>query len=261
MNSRIAVTLLVGLWGISACGGGTSPAGPGGPSSGPASPPPAEVDESIGGLWSGLLTSDDGFVVEEYVGMSSADGRFRFMSVDSDVHFIGVAEADGTSLTATARAFAATGGNWLDGNHVVDATLTAVISQRDSISGSWVLSSGESGTFDFLYDPLYEKNSPTGLLESVRTGYDSSGNAEISFTIDADGAFSGQDTTGCVSVGQFTVLDPAFNLFEIQSDISNCGIAGGYTGFAFLVDLYAINDALVISIDDGQQPILMALGR
>lgn len=260
MKTYLGVLLLAASYLVAACGGGSSSGGAGG-SPPPPPPPPPPAAQKTGGLWFGTLTSDMNMVTEDYIALSSDDGRFRLISVDSDVQFVGAAMATGTALSGTARAFADSGVNWLDGNHVADATITGIISERGTMSGSWVLSSGESGTFDLAYDALFEKGSSAAMLEDIWTGYDDFGNPDVTFTIDANGAFNSQNSRGCVSIGQFTEIDPGTNLYEVQSDISNCAIAGSYSGLAFLADLFAINDALVIAIDNDQQPILLGLAR
>lgn len=248
--------LLVGVMLIATgCGGGSSPP----PGSGNAPPPAA--NQAPGGLWFGTLSFDSGMITEQFVAMTSDDGRFRFVSGDSDVQFVGQGQVSGTSLAGNARAFADTGANWLDGNHVVDATVTAVVTARDSFSGGWATTSGESGTFEFFYDGLSDRDSDTTLLEAVWTGYDEIGNPAVSFTVDSSGNLSGQNAQGCMSVGQLVVIDPAYNLYDIQSEISGCFIAGSYSGFAFLGDLFAVNDALVVSIDDGERTFLLGLQR
>jgi len=260
MSTRNCFSLAAAFVFVTACGGGSSsPAVPIVPS--PAPPPLPPAIEAPGGLWFGTLTFDQNMVTEEFVALSADDGRFRFVSVDSEVHFIGAGQVNGTNLSATARAFADAGVNWLDGNHVVETTITAVISERNTFSGTWANESGESGTFEFFYDTLHEKDSATALLEAVWTGYDDLGNPEITFTIDASGAFSGQNAMGCTSIGQFTVIDAEVNLYDVWSDISNCGIAGSYTGFALLADLQVANDALLVSVDDGFRTILLGLEK
>lgn len=256
MKIHFGAMLLSASLVLAGCGGGSSSSGVSN-----TSPPPPPADQETGGLWVGTLTSDSNMVTEDLVALSADDGRFRFLSVDSDITFVGISQTMGTSMTGTARAFADSGVNWLNGNHVVDATVTAVIAERSTMSGSWALASGESFTFDLTYDALYEKDSATSLLEDIWTGYDDFGNPEVTFVIDADGVFNGQNTSGCVSTGQFTAIAPTSNLYEVQGEISNCGIAGTYQGFAFLADLVNINDGLLVSIDNDQLPILIGLER
>lgn len=246
---------------VAACGGGSSaPVAGSSPPPPPVSPPPP-ANQAPGGLWFGTLTYDNNMTTEDFVALISDDGRFRFVSVDSEVQFHGQAAVTGSSLSGTGRAFADSGVNWLDGSHVTDATITAVVSQRNSISGGWAIASGESGTFALDYDALYEKDSSVSLLTAVWTGYDDLGNPNATFTIDADGSFNGQNAQGCVSIGQFSVIDPLHNLYAVNSDISGCPIGGTYSGFAVLADFLAVNDLLAISIDNGVFTIVVELEK
>jgi hypothetical protein len=114
--------------------------------------------------------------------------------------------------------------------------------------------SGESGSFEFFYDPtFYERSSPLALLTGSWTSYDELLNPDVTFTIAADGSFSGQSSTGCTSIGQFSVIDAAFNLYEIQSTVSGCPIAGDHVGLAFLADFFVPNDALFFAVDNGSR--------
>lgn len=245
---------------VSACGGSSSGPAPAG-NSPPPPPPPPPITQVPGGIWYGTLTNDMNMVTEEFVAMSADDGRIRLISVDSEVQFLGTINVTGTDLDGTLRAFADQGVNWLDGNHVVDSAITGVVVERDSINGSWQNTSGESGTFEFFYDVLNDKDSNVALLEAAWTGYDDMANPNVTFTIDANGAFSGQNSLGCTSSGQFIAIDPKYNLYEIQSQIENCVLAGSYTGFATLADVLALNDGLFISIDDGARTILLVLEK
>lgn len=223
--------------------------------------PPPVVNQLPGGLWYGTLSFDTSLVTEEFVAMTADDGRYRLVSVDSDVQFRGEAHVSGFDLVSSGKAFADQGVNWLNGNHVVNVSIHSSITERDAWSGTWENASGESGSFEFFYDALYEKGASTGLLESTWTGYDDMRNPAVTFTIDADGSFTGQNAMGCTSSGRFTAIDPRFNLYDVQSDIANCSLAGTYTGFAMLADIVAPNDILVLSIDDGARAILLGLER
>jgi hypothetical protein len=255
MKAKGTIVSVVAALLVSACGGS---------SSGPApvnNLPPPPSDEASGGLWYGTLTNDMNVVTEEFVALSADDGRVRLISVDSEVQFVGTINVVGTDFSGTMRAFADEGVNWLDGNHVVDSTIIGVVNEHDSITGSWENASGESGTFEFFYDVLNDKDSDAALLEAVWTGYDDMGNPNVTFTIDSNGTFSGQNSLGCTSSGQFNVIDPEYNLYEVQSLIESCGLAGSYTGFALLADIVTINDAFLVSIDDGARSILLGLEK
>ena len=246
---------------LSACGAGPFVPGLSGLQLPPPPLPPPPANQALGGLWYGTLTNDMNVVTEEYFAITADDGRVRLISVDSAVQFHGAVSVTGSNLSGTVRAFADEAVNWLDMNHVVDSTIAAEISQRDSFNGTWANASTEAGTFEFFYDALHEKDADTNLLEAVWTGYDDLGNPNVTFTIDKSGSFSGQNEQGCTSNGQLIVIDPAYNLYEVQSEIANCAFAGSYSGLAFLGDVLAVNDALIISIDDGTHAILVILER
>jgi hypothetical protein len=240
----------------SACGGGSSsPAG----NSPPVSPPP--VASGPGGLWFGTLTFDEGGFVEEMIGLSANDGRFRFLSVDSETQFSGAILLSGNSFDGDARAFADPNTQWLDGSAVVDATVTGIIEQRDSWSGSWSSASGESGTFDLLYDALAGKAANLSLFEGVWSVYDEFENPTATFTMSADGGFTGQNAEGCTSAGQLTVITANLNVYDVESQISGCPIAGTYTGMAFIADLFTDNDVAVLALDDDQLAFVVPLQR
>ena len=76
------------------------------------------------------------------------------------------------------------------------------------------------------------------------------------FSIAGDGSFVGQNTLGCNSMGQFATIDADFNLYEVQSTIADCALAGEYIGLAFLGDLLVTNDVLILANDNGSRAFL-----
>jgi hypothetical protein len=248
----LAFALLLGLL---ACNGGGSDS-----TQAVVTPPPAR-DQLPGGLWYGTLTFDATMGTEDAIGMIGEDGRFRLVSAETLVQMSGTVSVAGTSLTGSGKAFASPGGTWSDGSIVADVDITATVDQRASISGAWSTTAAESGTFEFFYDPLYERDSALTLLDGLWTAYDDFGNPDVTFSIQTSGSFDGQNAQGCTSTGQFGVIDARFNLYSIQSTISGCGIAGDYTGVAVLADLVTPNDALIFAIDNGNAAILLGLQK
>ena len=201
-------------------------------------------------------------VSEIYIGMVDENGRFRFASLESAVQMSGNLIASGNDLTGDGMAFADAGVVWLDARSASPVAIEAVIIERSEMSGTWTMESGEFGSFEMFYDPtFYERASPVDLLAGSWIGYDELENPEVTFTIAADGSFTGQNSLGCNSIGQFTVIDAAFNLYEVQSTIADCALAGDYIGLAFLGDLLVPNDALVLAIDNGSRAYLLGLEK
>lgn len=247
--------MILGLTaGLVACNGGSDA------TTGPSDdPPPPPADQRPGGLWYGTLTSDAFMGTEDIVGMVSEDGRFRLISGDTAWQMSGTVTVAGTALTGSGKAIAGPGSTWPDGSTVGDVSLTATIAQRDSMSGAFSTTATDSGTFELFYDPYYERASDLSLLEGLWTAYDDVGNPEVTFAIQPSGAFDGQNAQGCVSNGQISLIDARYDLYDVQSTISGCGIAGDYNGMAFVGDLTATNDALIFAIDNGSFVILLGL--
>lgn len=243
---------------MAGCGGsgGSSPApvDPG--------PPPPAADASPAGHWYGTVTNDSSAVTEEYVALADANGRFRFVSADSAVQFSGNFVITGNDLIGDAMAFADLGVVWMDSSSATATTLTGTITEKDSMAGTWTTVSGESGSFEFFYDPTYyERASALELLAGVWISYDEFLNPAVTFTIAADGSFTGQNGQGCNSVGEFALIDPDFNLYEVQSTVSDCAVAGDYIGLALLADLSAPNDVLLFAVDNGSRAIALGFEK
>jgi len=244
---------------LTGCGGGSSGDSP---PPNPPPPPPAPTDALPGGHWFGTVTNDLHAVTEEYIAMVDENGRFRFVSVDSAVQMSGNFAIAGDTLTGDGTAFADAGVVWLDSTSATPVTIEGTISSRSEMSGTWTTVAGELGTFEFFYDPtFYERASPLNLLAGSWIAYDENLNPQVTFTIAADGSFVGQNTLGCNSMGQFTVIDADFNLYEVQSTITDCALAGEYIGLAFLGDLLAPNDVLILANDNGSRAFLTGFER
>jgi hypothetical protein len=247
-SSIVAIALVL----LAACGGGGSGGGGGGS---------APADQALGGLWYGTLSIDGLAGTQSFVGMSTDDGRFRFISADTGGQFVGTVQVDGTTVSGSGKGFAPDGTTWRDGSTVTTATMTGTLRQRSSFVGSWSTGTGESGTFSFSYDADYEKDSSLALLEGVWIVYDDNLNPYATFTIDPDGGFSGQNIVGCTSMGQISIIDPRSNIYEITSTISNCAIAGEYTGLGVLGSIVNSNDAFLFSVNSDVRALLLGLER
>lgn len=261
-TSRYLLTSCLAL-ALVACGGGGGGGSSGdGGSQSPPPPPPPPADAKPGGQWFGFLTNEFNMVTEVYIAMVDENGRFRFASLDSAVQMSGNFSISGNDLAGDGTAFADAGVFWLDANSATPVTMEATLVERSEMSGTWTTESGEFGSFEFFYDPtFYERASPVDLLEGTWIGYDEFENPDVVFTIAADGSFTGQNSSGCNSTGQFAEIVAGFNLYEVQSTIADCALAGDYVGLAFLGDLLEPNDALVFASDNGSRAFLLGLEK
>jgi hypothetical protein len=262
MNTHLRSMITCLVLALAGCGGGSGDSPAPNPPPPLPPPPPPPTDALPGGHWFGTVTNDLHAVTEEYIAMVDENGRFRFASVDSAVQMSGNFAIVGDALSGDGTAFADAGVFWLDSTSATPVTIEGTISSRSEMSGTWTTVAGELGTFEFFYDPtFYERASPLNLLAGSWIAYDENLNPQVTFTIAADGSFVGQNTLGCNSMGQFAVIDAGFNLYEVQSTIADCALAGEYIGLAFLGDLLAPNDVLILSNDNGSRAFLTGFER
>lgn len=263
---RISVSILATLF-VTSCGGGTASA-----PVPPAIPPPS-VDADFGGVWFGLLTNQDQ-TFEELVGITTSDGRFILISLDTfgpDTvgQYVGMATVDGTDVSGSGSAYAPQGASWSDGSTVSTVTLTAVATEKNMITGSWTNGAGDSVTFDLDYDVEYERASSLSLLEGVWYVYDDLLSPILTLTTDNAGMFTAQAVSGCQSMGQISIINTAYNVYGWDVTISggNCIIAGDYNGLAVLADIdtgdpnSSQNNVVLVSVSNDQRAILLPLER
>lgn len=242
---------------LSACGSSGSSGGGGGSSM---LPPLPTSDASLGGLWEGSLTYQDQ-TFEDLVGFTTADGRLTLISLDTFgpdtvAQYMGMISVDGETFSGSGTAYAELGATWDSGATVLGFTVMGTIIERATITGSFQLDGGESVDFDLAYDPVYEEDSSLALLEGVWSVYNDLLNPVTTFTVEAGGQFSAQSATGCASLGQVAIIDALYNLYQWTVTISNCGIAGDYTGFAVLDSL---SPAIVVNISNDQRALVFFL--
>jgi hypothetical protein len=206
------------------------------------------------------MTSDAATGSEDVIAMVSEDGEFRIVTV-SLIQMSGMLTVTGASATGDGRAFASPGGTWPDGSTVGDVEIAATVDERQSLSGAYSTSTNESGTFDLLYDPLYERSSSLVLLAGMWTAYNDFGNPEVTFSVQGGGSFDGQSALGCTSAGQFSIIDARFDLYAVHSTVSGCAIAGNYSGLAVIADLIAANDTMIFAVDNGTTAVLLGLQK
>ena len=153
---------------------------------------------------------------------------------------------DEGSITMNVMAVAQFGFVFEDGSTVTTGTLNGTIVERTSFNGDWSLTTGESGSLSMTYDPLYERDSSLSKLEGM---WDENGFGIAIF--DPDGAFFEQDIFGCVFNGQTSIIDPDYNVYEMNMRISLCGpgFDGQYSGLSVLTDFNTTDDMLVVQMN------------
>jgi len=210
---------------LAACGGGGSDAGTENPGTTPT------PDQKLGGLWIGTTTNNlEPGIVSDLFAISTDDGRVRFIT-DDGIQGKASVTANGNQLSGTMTQFTPDGYVFNNGQTVATGNLSGTVSERNSFSGDWTLSTGEFGDFTFIYDQLHTVGSSLGTVQGTWTGFDGFGIPDTSITISAAGSITGQDAYGCVYSGSISIIDAQFNVYELAVGVSNCGVVNGsYSG-------------------------------
>lgn len=243
---------------LGSCGGGGG-GSPGTVAPPPVIPPPPPV-EKLGGLWFGNMVLDTVGGSEVCGALITEDGQFHFLCVFTDLLLAGMSSRNGQELNGSGLAFSPDG--FLDGTFVSSLTVQATLVNETSLVGAWsTASAGDSGSFDMVYDPDYERPSSLALLEGLWEATDDLGNPVATFTFDNLGNFTAQNTDNCTSTGSILVLDDRYSIYQANSTIVGCPIAGDYSGLALVFDFVSVNDAMMISINSSDRALLVELDK
>lgn len=255
MDRKRAVFLLACFLVAAACGGGS-----GGAAAPPVVTPPLPAAPVLGGFWVGEIFFDATADTDVCVGMMAETREFRFVCALSPVQFVGTLSTGFGGVTGTGLALSTDA--FLDGSFTSPLNVEGTLTEQSSLTGTWTTASpGDSGTYSFAYDTEYERDSSLALLEGSWIGLDDLGNPNTSFTIDNAGQFVAQNTNGCTSSGSFTISDSRYNVYQVDSTIVGCPISGRYSGLAAIGDNVAVNDVIILSIDDGARALFVALEK
>jgi len=82
-----------------------------------------------------------------------------------------------------------------------------------------------------------------------------------SFVIDGMGVISGASMAQCVLTGQVSIIDSAFNTYDVALDLVLCtgvsaGLNGMYNGLGFTADDTGMDDVFVFAVFDADGTII-----
>lgn len=219
------------LFMVTGCGGGSSGGG------GSATQPPPVVDAKPGGIWEGTIFNENIGSSWQLIGLSLDTGESRFID-EFGTQYVANLTVDGTSFSGTFFGVAPVGETFIDGSVVATGNMSGTISERNRISGSYTVSTGERGSLDLFYNSIYERDSSLSLMAGTWIDAD-----QDTFTVDGQGDIFGQDSIGCVYTGQLSIIDRDFNAYRVQLNVSSCGTFNGtYRGLGVLDDYQVVSD-------------------
>lgn len=253
--------IVISLAVLVSCGGGGSTT---------STPPPAVQNADPGGIWRGTFTSDVVNETADALGVVTENGEIRFLSFGEGAQFFGQLNVTGNSFSGTLNAVSLAGFQFINGSSSGTVSVSGTISSRVQISGSYS-GVGDSGTFAFTYDPLYERQSSLSRISGnwsaggdllFKAGTVGNVDGAIGVVIESNGVLSAGDTDFCDYDGLANVLDSSFNVYDVQVNISACGsLNGQYQGFGVLSDSVSTDDTLTVAISNSVISIPGELSR
>ena len=198
---------------FAACsGGGYSPA----PSPPPPNLPPPASNVSRGGIWAGVDTDR-----VDVIALVTETGRFRWVNEFFDQGFGNLnVDSDG-EIASTFQMVTQLGSTFIDGTTLANCKITGtlIVRQTMAVTVNCTTTAGlqSQSTITLNYNSIYERDSDLSVIAGI---YDDAG---LVLDVDANGVIFEQDpTTGCVTNGQVSVLDPEFNAYDVQFQFENC---------------------------------------
>jgi len=156
--------------------------------------------------------------------------------------------ANSDEVSGSGLVYARLGQTLSDGSTIANMTVLSGTVVEDTSLDLVVDAAGQTSTVSMSYDADYDRASSLATVEAVYTTFTVFGN-DSSLDIDAAGVMFGNVQNGCVLTGQVSIIDAAFNAYDVELDISNCGARNGISsGLGLTRDINAIDDRLIFRV-------------
>ncbi len=232
-RARRALLLAASLSLLAACSGG-------GDDDEDEPEPPEDADAT--GIWSGTFAGTPGRMNV----IVAPDGSFAGVINSSNPPgnnarvIIGTGTTTQNAINATGTAYAIQGAALPNGSFAAPLTISAGrVTERTSLTGNF-LAGGETATFSLSFLPASTRTPSFATLAGVYNFFPPppNGTPQITMTVRTDGSATFNHSNGCVGNGNFTIIDPAWNMYRWSLAIANCPNAPDHTasGLAGLVD-------------------------
>ena len=174
-----------------------------------------------------------------------------------------IASAQGTvqianlnQVTGSGTLYAAPGFTLNDGSTFAALTISAGTVSEGNTLDFTVDAAGTTSTVSTFFDAIYNRGSDLATVAAVYTTFDIFGDMS-SFTIEANGVITGNSVAGCVLNGQVTIIDAAFNAYDVALDVANCaGLNGMYDGLGLSDDDIVMDDTFAFAVFTAQTVIV-----
>ena len=167
----------------------------------------------------------------------------------------------GMILSSQATAYAAFGYTFLDRSQVGPVTISGTVNQQVSINGTYS-GVGDNGTISLTYDSHYQRPSSLATIQGTWRINNNAALGTVQFVISPTGAVTGYTGTGCIITGNFSIINAAYNAYQVDIALSRCVAGNGtYSGLATLTDTSVQNDTMISGISNPTTSIVGAFGR
>ncbi len=148
-------------------------------------------------------------------------------------------------VSGTGWLYAAPGGSFADGSTIAALTISAGTVVENTSLDLTIDGTGVSIDVTTTFDPdgVFDRGSDLATAAASWLNFDILGDAST-FDVDAMGAISGTSASGCMLMGDVTVMDAAVNAYDVALTVTAAGTCGIPT--ADYVGLGAIQDDLVM---------------
>jgi hypothetical protein len=201
-----------------ACGGG----GGGGSSPSSSESTTTGGTTSFEGTWVGTVQSKTSNTTWNATGLVLASGNLAF-ALSNGEQMVGTLSGSNSSFTGSGTIFASETGQLPNGNMTETAQYSGSGTPGDSFTGTYT-AADDNGTFSFTWDANADYDTPVVLANLAGT-YQctaSSNGQSAKATLNADGTFSGSDSTGSFT-GSLTAVDASKNGFQVSVTYSPSG--------------------------------------
>ena len=197
---------------------------------------------SPGGIYTGTMTLASTGATYAVMGAIDEAGAFQLINTTTSAQYSGSLtvkqskstsiDSNSTSTTGTFYTFDPTGAV------ATTATLSGTVVGRTTITASYTLASGDTGTLNLTYSTQYA--TPVSLATAAGSyQWTSTRNGGISkLVFGSDGALGGTTEYGCTFTGTAAVIDSKYDLFSLTitpASSTACGSSAGttLTGLAY----------------------------
>jgi len=216
---------------------------------------------NVSGFWIGALSNTSTGKVSSVSGAITENNRFKLTESGDGTQYSGiVVSSDNGDVSVTADIYDSPDQGALNKNSDVKL-LFKQINEKSTIKGTFDENNDGSveGDFSLSYIATYERSSDLGKV----TGEWSTATETIN--VNSSNKFSGQGLNGCTYSGTIGVLNPSFNVYNLNVTATNCtgSLSGEYYGIAWLDDTATENDTLNYSLvkSDGAAALSSQLNK